>query len=236
MNNTTSALTPIAIIIAGALIAGGLYFGLGGNSTTNTGEQQPIAVDVTDVNTKGLPFIGNADAPLTIAFWSDFQCPFCKAVETGGIPQIPTPAALPDVIKQYVDTGKVRIVFKDFAFLGNDSMTAAEYGRAVWKLYPNQYFAWRTAMYGAQDDEGDQGFGDEASIVTLTKTIAGIDAAAVQADVAAHKTDYDAAIAADITEGQSMGVQGTPAFIIGTQFIDGAQAFDAFKAAIEAQL
>jgi protein-disulfide isomerase len=234
--NTSSALTPIAIIIAGALIAGGLYFGLGGTSTTNTGGQQPVAVNADDVATDGLPFIGQADAPLTIAFWSDFQCPFCKAVETGGIPQIPTPAALPDVIKQYVDTGKVRIVFKDFAFLGNDSMTAAEYGRAVWKLYPTQYFAWRTAMYDAQDEEGDQGFGDEPSIVTLTKTIAGIDASAVQADVAAHKADYDKAIAADITEGQSMGVQGTPAFIIGTQFIDGAQAFDAFKAAIDAQL
>jgi len=112
-------------------------------------------VNVKDVMTAGEPFIGDPNAPTTIAFWSDFQCPYCKSFETGGVPQIPTPAAMPDIVKNYVDTGKAKIIFKDFAFLGPDSDAAALYGRAVWDLYPAQYMAWRTAMYQAQDGEND---------------------------------------------------------------------------------
>lgn len=121
------------------------------------------AVDSKDLAPTDAPFIGNPSAPLTILFWSDFQCPFCKRFEIETLPQI---------VKDYVDTGKVKIVMLDFAFLGNDSITAGLYNRAVWKLYPTQYFAWRTAMYQAQDEEGDRGFGNAASIDELdTKTV-----------------------------------------------------------------
>lgn len=102
--------------------------------------------NVKNVITAGLPFLGKSDAPQTIAFWSDFQCPYCKMFELGTLPQI---------IQNYVDTGKVKVIFKDLSFLGPDSDTAAIYSRAVWELYPQQYFAWRTAMYEAQDGEND---------------------------------------------------------------------------------
>lgn len=231
--------TPVAIVIAGAIIGGGLMYGLRGTGTPapQTGGTQPTtAVNVKDVNTAGEPYLGQASAPVTLAFWSDFQCPFCKAVEIGH-PQIPTPPALPDIIKNYVDTGKVRIIFKDYAFLGEDSTTAAEYGRAIWKLYPAQYFAWRTEMYKAQDDEGDQGFGDAASIDALIKEeLPSMNLASIKADIAKNKSAYDTAIQADQAEGQKFGINGTPGFITGTVSIDGAQPFSAFKTAIDAQL
>ena len=109
-------LLPIAVIAAGLLIAGAVVW----NNARPAGPGQGGAgavVDVKDVKTEGNPFIGRADAPLTIAFWSDFQCPYCRSVEVGGVPQIPTPPAVPDIIRDYVDTGKVKIVFIDFAFL-----------------------------------------------------------------------------------------------------------------------
>ena len=103
---------PISILIAGVLIAGGLYLGLSANS----GSSAAVApkVNIKDVNVEGSPFIGKADAPVVLAYWSDYQCPFCKAVEIGGIPQIPIDPALPVLIKDYVDTGKLKIVFKDY--------------------------------------------------------------------------------------------------------------------------
>lgn len=227
-------LLPLAVIVAGLLIAGAVVW----NNSRQAGAPQgaPVAVDSEKVKIDGNPFIGRADAPLTIVFWSDFQCPFCKSVEVGGVPQIPTPPAVPDIIKDYVDTGKVKLVFMDFVFLGEDSRTAALYNRSVWKLYPNSYFAWRTAMYTAQDEEGDQGFGDAASIDALTATIPGIDAAAVSADVQANRSTYQAAIDSDRVEAGKAGISATPSFIIGTKLLSGAYPYAAFKEAIDAEL
>jgi protein-disulfide isomerase len=235
--------TPVAIIVAGALVGVGLFFGLSHQTgSAPQGGTPTVSVNIKDVKTDGDPYIGNKTAPVTIAFWADFQCPYCKAIEVGGVPQINDgpqglKPAIPDIIKTYVDTGKVRIVFKDFPFLGNDSITGGEYARAVWKLYPDQYYAFRTAMFTAQDAEGDEGFGDEASIVKLIQSkLPRVDSAKVKADVASNKAAYDAAMDADRNEGASFGVQGTPGFITGTTLIPGAAPFSTFTAAIDPQL
>lgn len=230
---------PASIVVAGVLIAGAVLWNgrtapAGQVAAVGGGQPQPT-VDIKNVSTTGEPFIGNANAPVTIAFWSDYQCPYCKAFEVGGVPQIPVSPAMPDIIKNYVDTGKAKIVFKDFAFLGNDSITGAEYARSVWKLYPSEYFNWRTAMYVAQDGE-NTGFGNATSIQALTAKISGINVSKVVADVTANKAAYDTAIAADRTEGQNMGVNATPSFIIGKQLISGADPYATFQAAIDTAL
>ena len=236
----SSLYLPAAIIVAGALVAAGLYLGLAGkgSAATTAGAQPaaPQAVNVKDVSQAGEPFIGKVDAPLTMAFWSDYQCPFCKAVEVGGIPQIKVDPSMPTIIKNYVDTGKLKIVFKDFAFLGNDSITGAEYARAVWALFPDKYYTWRVAMFKAQDQEGDVGFGNAKTIDALIATIPGLDDAKIKATIATNKATYDAAISADQQEGAKFGVQGTPGFIIGTKSIDGAVPLSTFTAAIDSQL
>ena len=222
-----SKFLPIAVVIAGLLIAGAVVWN-GSHPTAapagTAGTGAAPSVNVKDLKTAGDPTLGQANAPVTIAFWSDFQCPFCKKFELDTFPQL---------VKDYVDTGKVKIVFMDFAFLGNDSITGSEYNRAVWKLYPQQYFAWRTAMYNAQDQEGDQGFGNAASIDKLDATIAGIDAAKVAADVKANKAAYDAAMDSDKAEAAKAGVNATPSFVIGTQVIAGAYPYATFQAAID---
>ncbi|PIR83910.1 hypothetical protein COU18_00640 [Candidatus Kaiserbacteria bacterium CG10_big_fil_rev_8_21_14_0_10_51_14] len=226
---------PVAIVVAGVLIAGGLYYGLAANSNSTGGGGAALKVDIKDVDLEGEPYIGDKNAPVVLAYWYDYQCPFCKAVDVGGIPQIPIEPAMPQIIKDYVDTGKVKVVFKDYAFLGDDSFTAADYGHAVWKLYPDKFYEWHEAMFEAQDEEHG-GFGDETSIVALTRTIAGIDADRVKADVAAHSAEYREEADADAQEGASFGISGTPGFITGEVLIPGAAEFPKFKAAIDPQL
>ncbi len=235
MDTTNKFFLPISVIAAGLLIAGAVMWNGShpAGPVGNTG-QAPV-VDIKNIDTAGRPFIGKADAPVTIAFFSDFQCPYCKGFEVGGVKELPniTPA-LPDIITNYVETGKVKVVFMDFAFLGEDSITAAEYNRAVWKLYPEKYFEWRTAMYVAQDAEGDQGFGDASSINKLTATSISADAAVkVAADVTANKDAYDALAAADKAEGAKAGIESTPSVVVGTKLIKGAYPFSEFKAAID---
>lgn len=217
-------LLPISVIAAGLIIAGAVVW----NGTHPAGPAAAPApkADIKDIKTDGDPFIGQANAPVTIAFWSDFQCPFCKKFEV---------ETLPLIIKDYVDTGKVKIVFMDFAFLGPDSTDAALYNRAVWALYPNKYFEWRTAMYEAQDEEHG-GFGNAASIDKLNATIAGIDATKIAAEVKANKATHQTAIDADKADAQKSGINATPAFVIGKEAIMGAYPYENFKEAIDAVL
>jgi len=91
-------------------------------------------------------------------------------------------------------------------------------------------------MFNAQDAEGDQGFGDAESIDKLNSTVPGLDAAKIKADVTTNKVAYDAAINADRAEGSTMGVQGTPATIIGKKLIPGAYPYATFQSIIESTL
>ena len=234
-NESKDKFLPVAVIVAGLLVAGALLWNNTHPTAGTTDTKGDPVVNIKDVKTDGNPFIGASNAPVTIAFWSDFQCPYCKSFETGGVSGITVPAALPDIIKNYVDTGKVKIVFMDFAFLGPDSIDAALYNRAIWKLYPEKYFEWRTAMYKAQDEEHG-GFGNVASIDKLNATIVGIDAAKIAADVKANTVAYQAAVDVDKTEAQKVGLNATPSFVIGKQSILGAYPYAKFQEAIDAVL
>lgn len=231
---------PVAVVLAGLFIAGAvLWNGSHPAQVGTTGTQQAAApsVDIKNIKMDGDPYLGQADAPVTIAFWSDYQCPYCKAVEVGGIPQITTPAAVPDIIKNYVDTGKVKIVFMDFAFLGPDSTVDAEYARSVWALYPDKFFNWRSALYTQEPQENSMSADQNlAFLKKVTDGISGMDFAKLTADVAANKAQYDAAADADKAEAMKVGVNATPSFVIGTQLIQGAYPYATFQAAIDTAL
>ncbi|MDP1707174.1 MAG: thioredoxin domain-containing protein [bacterium] len=229
INETNKYFLPVAVIVAGLFIAGAVMWngskpaGSPGSPLSGTAP----SVNIKDINTDGNPFIGDVNAPVVIASWGDFKCQYCKNFETQTLPQI---------ISDYVETGKVKIVFMDFAFLGERSTTLALYGRSVWNLYPEQYFAWRTAVFNAQDGEGNQGFGDVASIDKLNATIAGIDATKIAADVKTNKKIYEEQMNDDKKEGQKVGIGATPSFVIGTEVIQGAYPYPTFQAAIDAAL
>ncbi|MGB4076540.1 MAG: thioredoxin domain-containing protein [Minisyncoccia bacterium] len=219
-------LTPIAVLLGAIIIAVAFAFGSGERPAT-TGDGQPIAkVDIKKVQTGSSPVVGSPTAPIAIAVWFDYQCPFCKRFEL---------EALEQVYQAYVVTGKIRIVYKDFQFLGPDSMDAAVFARGVWEAYPDQYYAWHQAVMTAQDEEHG-GFGDLASVAEVSRGVAGVDADRVLALVEKNRATYEAAIEADREEGSSFGINGTPGAIIGTALISGAQPYSAVKAALDAAL
>lgn len=72
---------------------------------------------VGDVNTSlGSPMLGSASAPVTIIEFGDYQCPKCKEWFL---------STKPDIVTNYIDTGKANLIFVDIAFLGKDSIPAA---------------------------------------------------------------------------------------------------------------
>jgi protein-disulfide isomerase len=185
-----------------------------------------VAADSAKVSAAGVPFIGDEKAPVVMAYWYDYQCPFCKQNEE---------TVLPRLIKDYVETGKVKVLFKDFAFLGPDSQTAGYAARAVWEVAPDKFYLWHKAVFDHQGQE-NTGWATKDKIIALTKSIPGIDTDKVAQLMADHATDYQKAIDADGAEGAAMGVNGSPGAIIGTQLIVGAQPYEQLKAAIDAAL
>ncbi|MBI3573801.1 thioredoxin domain-containing protein [Candidatus Kaiserbacteria bacterium] len=230
--NQFTLTTPTAIIVAGVIVAGAVLAGT--HVTLNTqvsGQQtqtasQPI-VDVSKVNTVGEPFIGNANAQVTVAYWYDYQCPFCQRNEEETMPQL---------VKEYVDTGKVKIVFKDFQFLGTDSQTLGQFSRAVWDVAPDKFYEWHKAIYDKQGTE-NSGWATHAKIMAITTGALGANGAntvdqAVTANGAAYQKEMDA----DKAEGTAFGINGTPGFIIGKQLVSGAVPYAEIQAAVETAL
>ncbi len=231
-------LGPLAIIIAGLMISGSIIWSsqpppqpAAQDSAAVAPPAEPAqppapAADIAKVNLEGEPFIGDADAPVVMAYWFDYQCPFCRQTEE---------TIFPELIKDYVDTGKVRIVFKDFQFLGPDSQTAGLAARAVWEVAPDRFREWHKAMFDKQDDE-NAGWGNKGDIIALTRTIPGIDVAKVEELMTSRAADYNRAMQADAAEGNGMGVDGTPSFLIGKQMMVGARIYRVLKRAIDEEL
>jgi protein-disulfide isomerase len=161
-----------------------------------------------------------------MAYWFDYQCPFCQRLEQ---------TVMPGLIKDYVNSGMLKIVFKDYVFLGQDSETAALAARAVWETAPDKFYEWHQAMFAHQDQE-NAGWGSKNDILELTKTIAGIDAAKIDQLMTSKAADYDKVIQGDGYEGSMMGISGTPGAIVGKQLIVGAQVYAQFKQAVDMTL
>lgn len=224
---------PMAVVIAGALV-GGAIIAVGwhaqssaGTASANAVQPPAQAADVSKVHTAGEAFIGKPNAPVTIAYWYDYQCPFCKMGEEN---------ALPQVVKKYVDTGKVKIIFKDFSFLGADSSTIGQYARAVWAIAPDRFYEWHKAIFTDQGSE-NSGWATADNIRSITATVLG--AAAADKAVELVKKNgalYQKELDTDRAEGMSFGITGTPAFIIDTVIISGAQPYGVFEAAIDGAL
>ena len=248
-------LTPLAILIGSVVIAGGIVWsnthGVPAGSSGNyqaVGQQpsqaqpqgQPQgqaqaqqqqhptqAVDSSKVSVKGNPYIGQLSAPIVIDYWFDYQCPYCKQNEE---------TVMSSLIKDYVDTGKIRIVFKDYQFLGPDSQSLGIMARAVWATAPDKFYDWHKAIFDNQGREGS-GWANAAFISSTTSQILGPQLAAQaialsQSNVAAYQKELDA----DKAEGVTFSISGTPAMIIGKTLVDGAQPYAAFTSAIAAAM
>jgi len=222
---------PISIVIAGALIACAIYMDKSGGRVAGpvgAPAKAPVAqaVDSSKLKLTG-PMVGNTNAPVTIAIWTDYQCPFCARFEKD---------AVEGLYNDYVKTGKARIYFKDFAFLGEDSITAGIAGHAVWEAAPAKYYAWRTNIYAKQGQE-HSGWATKEKVLALSANVlTPAEIAKVSSLMDSKKSVYQAALDADKAEGASFGVNGTPGTVIGKTYINGAQGYATVKAAVEKTL
>lgn len=196
------------------LVASLFFIGIGSGPTTSEVEASYPAGYTP-------PTAGSDSAPVELVMWGDFQCPFCQRFEL---------TTLPELMDLYVDTGKVKFVWRNFENYGRESQDAAvaaycagEQGK-FWDYHQTLYENQRGTNTGAFDPVNLQRFADEL----------GLDRAAF--DTCLGGISYDAVISADKKLGRSQGVSGTPTFFINGEKTVGAQPTETFILLIESAL
>ena len=165
--------------------------------------------------------LGRVDAPVVVAEWGDFQCPFCRLFNQNTEPAL---------LGQYVDSGQVRLEWHDFAYLGPESVLGARAARAAGRQ--GQFWAFHDALYRDQPRENTGGVTDAS--LTATAARLGLDVPRFARDYA--DPSIAEAVAADQQAGAALGVTGVPSFVIGDQLIFGAQPLATFQQAIDGAL
>ncbi len=167
------------------------------------------------------PFLGKADAPLTVIEFADFQCPFCGRWHE---------QVFPELKKEYIDTGKVKFVYKNLAFLGKESSDAAN--AALCAKEQNKYWEYHDKLYTSQNGENQGAF----SIDNLKKWAGELGLNTTQFNSCLDQQKYNEQVQADTAEANSNGLNSTPSTLVGTRPVIGAQPYATFKAAIEEEL
>jgi len=161
-------------------------------------------------------FKGSPDAPVTIVEFSDFRCPYCGRFTTGAGRQID---------EQYVEQGLVRFGYQHFAFLGPESQSAAEASECA--ADQGAFWAYHDLLFERQS-------GVNPDILSQFAAELGLDANAFNDCLDSGK--YTSLVRNETAAAQALGVTGTPSFLINGRPLVGAQPFEVFQQAIEAEL
>lgn len=163
------------------------------------------------------PVLGDVNAPVTLYVYSDFECPYCERFYNGAYKQIKD---------EYVESGEVKIVFKDFPLtrIHPNAMKASE----AMQCANEQGLAFE--MHDKIFDEG----GPTVELLKLWAVELGLDSEAF--DECLDSDKYEQEVLDDIAEGANMGVSGTPTVFVNEEKLVGAQPFSAFEKVIEEEL
>ncbi|OKL50687.1 hypothetical protein BM477_01180 [Boudabousia marimammalium] len=164
--------------------------------------------------------LGPVDAPVVMIIWEDYACPMCTKFKTDSF----------DTVRKYADEGKIRIEWRDMAIFAQNyhSDLAAIGGRAA--ANQGKFWEFNTAAF-ASAGAGNHPTYDEASVLEIAKQAGVPDLEKFKKDFAdpelAKKVNDDTAFA------QSIGIGGTPFFIIGDAAVSGAYPTEYFVNTIE---
>lgn len=133
-------------------------------------------------------------------------------------------------MERYVENGTVRYEWRDFAYLGQESMNAALAARAAQEQ--GRFWEYHDVLYENQRSVNSGVFSDEA-FVGLAEEV-GLDTEQFEAALTSGR--YESVVQSDLREAQNAGIQGTPSFTINGQRLVGPQPLEAFEQLIEAEL
>jgi protein-disulfide isomerase len=186
---------------------------------------QPIKISLDDD-----PIRGDPNAPITIVEFSDFQCPFCARFHV---------QTLPSLLEEYIDTGKVNLVYRDFPIQSIHPNALPAAVAAECANEQGQYWEYHDTLFEKQS--GWSRLDSTAVIAMFSQYAADLDLEQQQFDSCLETGKYLEEVQGDLSDGRDYDITGTPGFFIGNDQIgfvklNGAQPFDSFQRVIDAQL
>jgi len=160
------------------------------------------------MNAPASPVLGNPSGDVTVVEFLDYRCPYCKAMHQ----------PIADMIAA---DGNVRVVIKEFPILGDDSLFAARAALAAGKQ--GKYAEMHTALMTFKGKLSAQDVENAAAQL-------GLDIVRLKDDMAAPEVDQE--LQQNYNLAESLGINGTPAFVIGETLIPGAIKLEDLKAHI----
>ncbi|MFA6354752.1 MAG: thioredoxin domain-containing protein [Candidatus Paceibacterota bacterium] len=222
--NKNNMMLPVSIIVAAILISGSIFLVVGNKNSNNpdglaqVGAQVPA--DVSKVTDQDV-VLGDTKAPVSFIVYADYQCPFCGKLFS----ETEQP-----IIDTYVKTGKVKLVYRNYSFLGPESFAAAEAAEAAREQ--SKFWEFHDAIYQAEIKDGKENNGN------LNRDLFLKIAANLKLDIKVFTAAIDSKKYADLIKKQSeaanaAGINSTPAVFINDQKIEGALPLDQFKTVID---
>ncbi len=155
----------------------------------------------------GSPAFARPGADVTLVVFTDYQCPVCRATE-------------PALDRVLAEDPRVRVIYKDWPILGERSRAAARAALAAQRQ--GKYRELHAAMMASHRPL------DPAAIADLARD-AGLDEARLQADLVRDGPAIDAQLAGHATQAWSLGLEGTPAYLVGPYLVQGRLGHAALK-------
>ena len=184
----------------------------------DSGQNKPS--EVVNVELGDSPVQGSGEAKVIMVEFSDYQCPFCGKFYSESYSSLK---------KEYIDTGKVRLVFKDFPLdFHPEAQKAAEAARCVREQISDVGY-WRMHDKLFENQES-------LSLENYKKWARELDLDGKKFDSCLDSGKYADKVKADLAYGQQLGVSGTPSFFVNGKVIEGAQPYSVIKQIIDREL
>lgn len=223
----------LSIVVAAVLISGSILYANGmlgngngaaiGGGGPDAGGQPAGPVDVSEDDD---PVLGDKDAKVTIIEFSDFQCPFCRSFFVNTLPQIK---------RDYIDTGKAKLVYRDFPLTAIHPAAEPSAQAAQCANDQNKFWEFHDKIFEEQQKLNATGT-VQFSAVELKKWAGEVGLNTSTFNSCLDSGKYKDEVAKDAADGVNAGVTGTPSFFVNGNIIIGAQPYAAFQAAIESEL
>ncbi|MCU0504185.1 MAG: DsbA family protein [Chloroflexi bacterium] len=196
----------VALVLAAAGMLGGGTAGTpgtpGGGAAQASPTLAPSGADAdagTGAGAGAAPVLGDPAAPVLIEVWADYQCPYCGVMAH---------AVEPALLRDLVHTGEARLVFRDFAFLGEESVDAAAAARCAGQQ--GAYWRYHDLLFASQRGENQGAFGPEN--LTQLAVFADLDTQAF-AECMDGREAHGAALV-ETEAGRAIDISSTPTFHI----------------------